>query len=890
MACDWLPKNTMPLLSSSGVAICLTLDRAAISSTGSKKTRTLFERINRPVSRRFDVVHGLQPSRLYHLCLVDQFVVMLPTMPSRDSGDLERLPRVHGIVVQALTLADTDRAAFLDQACGTDSRLRRDVETLLAAPDPLTPSDPTAVAADTIGGIPTVKVPSVAGPDSPIRPGQTVSHYRITGKIGEGGMGAVYKAIDTNLGRPVALKLISRSSISENDKRRFAREAKAASTLNHPNIVTIYEYNSENGLDFIAMEFVEGIPLNQVLKQGESPISTLLEYARQVAAGVAKAHAAGIAHRDLKPANIMITVDGTAKVLDFGLAKHGCEAEGTEGEATEALTQEGAVVGTPAYMSPEQAMGEPADFRSDIFSFGIILYEMVCGRRPFQGVDAQTTMRQIVNKDPQPAAEVNPSLPRNLAALIEACLRKDKEQRLQSMGEAVERLRPAANPEASPWGRFPKWAVWAAAGLAITAGGIRWGPSLHIPDFFPQQRKTASVSETTAIDPAWSARELAQQARGLLQNYHKPASFDRAQEMLELAIRKDPTYAAAHAGLSDLFTLRDNAARDPQWQKLAEQYARKAVELEPQLASAHLALGAVEVKKGHRDLALAEFQRAADLDPRNGTVQLALAKVYVARSEDALVQQHFQKALQFSPDSWIVNAEFGIYHYQNARYEEAAKVLERARELSPDNVVVLRNLSSAHTMLGRFEEAAALVQRGLELRPSPALYSKLGYIRFFQGRYLDAVPPMEKAVELHPQNQIYWGNLGDAYRWTPGNQQKAKEAFSRAAQLARELLAKTPDDSEVRGSLAVFLAKQGDLDAARQELGNLEKIKKKTPGSLFKFLLASEIAGNRDQAIAALPDLLRTGYPIREIENDPDLVAFRRDLRYHRLLANRAGK
>src|SRR5262249_41323050 len=164
------------------------------------------------------------------------------------------------------------------------------------------------------------------------------------------------------------------------DRRRFAREAKAASALNHPNIVTIYEYNSEAGVDFIAMEYIEGTSLDALLAGHEPPLPTLLVYARQVASALAKAHAAGIVHRDLKPANIMTTADGVAKVLDFGLAR--LEARGANVN-TIALTQTGAVLGTPAYMSPEQALGEPADSRSDIFSFGIILYEVACGRRPF---------------------------------------------------------------------------------------------------------------------------------------------------------------------------------------------------------------------------------------------------------------------------------------------------------------------------------------------------------------------------------------------------------------------------------------------------------------------------------------------------------------------------
>src|SRR5205807_385815 len=274
--------------------------------------------------------------------------------------------RVQEISDTALRLEPSARGAYLDQACGADIHLRSVVESVLLSGQ--------STSFD--------RWDSAAAAGVPILRGQRISHYQIESKIGEGGMGAVYKAVDSNLGRPVALKVISRSIISSDDKRRFAREAKAASALNHPNIVTIYEYNSENGLDFIVMEFVEGAGLDTLLRKGGTPIPVLLDYARQVAGALAKAHAAGIVHRDLKPANIMITADGVAKVLDFGLAKYSHEREGADGATLTMATKVGTILGTPAYMSPEQAIGEPADYHADIFCFGVILYEMVCGRRP----------------------------------------------------------------------------------------------------------------------------------------------------------------------------------------------------------------------------------------------------------------------------------------------------------------------------------------------------------------------------------------------------------------------------------------------------------------------------------------------------------------------------
>src|SRR5579864_5062667 len=531
------------------------------------------------------------------------------------AGDAELWVRARDILDRALSLPEASRASYLDQACGADAELRREVESLLAVADRPAFSDRPAPADPGA----TITMQGAAAAGTPILPGQRISHYQIASKIGEGGMGAVYRAIDTNLGRTVALKVISRPFISADDKRRFAREAKAASALNHANIVTIYEYNSDHGIDFIAMEFVEGSALDKLLKQGGTPLSTLLDYARQVAGALAKAHAAGIAHRDLKPGNIMITGDGVVKVLDFGLAKQSRDAEGGEGTVTMALTQIGAVLGTPSYMSPEQAMGEPADFRSDIFSFGIILYELVCGRRPCQGSDAQTTLRQIVYKEPSPVEEVNQSLPQDLAALIAECLRKDREQRLQSMGDASERLRsiaeapaatatataaptPAASPSIRfPWRRVAKWSLWAAAGIAIAAGGVRWGPRM--------------IQRTALLAP--DSFQQYQKATALLKKKYRKSYLDEAITTLDQAIAANPKHAASYAALAEAYVARYEGANDPQWLKLAADSAQKAAELDPDLSAAQAVVGLTAMVQQSYEKADAALQRALELDPQN---------------------------------------------------------------------------------------------------------------------------------------------------------------------------------------------------------------------------------------------------------------------------------
>jgi predicted Ser/Thr protein kinase len=328
---------------------------------------------------------------------------------------------VREILDSALQLPPDQRAAYLTGACEGDDALRSEVESLIAASEQSAFLDRDLLPSLT----PTLNM-TVA------YTGRTIGNYRVLDRIGEGGMGIVFKAVDSRLGRTVALKVISHQSSdgpgAGEEKRRFFREAKAASALNHPNIVTIYEYDSDDEVDFIAMEYIRGKTLHALLAEQRPPIETLLGYAVQAAGAIATAHAAGIAHRDLKTKNIMVTKEGTVKVLDFGLAKQAGIGIGE--------TQSGAVLGTPAYMSPEQAKGEPADYRSDIFSFGVILYEIACGQRPFGGPDLPSTLYAVVHHDPPTPDQLNPALPKALAALIARCLSKNPEDRPESM-EAV---------------------------------------------------------------------------------------------------------------------------------------------------------------------------------------------------------------------------------------------------------------------------------------------------------------------------------------------------------------------------------------------------------------------------------------------------------------------
>ena len=293
--------------------------------------------------------------------------------------------------------------------------------------------------------------------------GTKLGRYEIRSKIGAGGMGEVYLAQDTMLDRKVALKILPADVASQRDRmERFIREAKSAAALNHPNIAHIYEIGESDGVNFIAMEYIDGETLREKIYKSKVPLSKLLKYLNQVAEGLAKAHAAGIVHRDLKPENIMITRDDYAKVLDFGLAKlvepqRSFGSGSGSSEVATALMQQhstpGMVMGTIGYMSPEQASGRvnEIDHRSDIFSFGCILFEAATGQRAFEGKDALDSLHKIVHAPTPQLKDVNPLAPDELQRIVRRCLAKEPEKRYQSIKEvAIEHDDLQQDPKFDP--------------------------------------------------------------------------------------------------------------------------------------------------------------------------------------------------------------------------------------------------------------------------------------------------------------------------------------------------------------------------------------------------------------------------------------------------------
>ena len=312
--------------------------------------------------------------------------------------------------------------------------------------------------------------------------GRRLLHFEILEKLGEGGMGVVYKARDTHLDRLVAIKVLPPEKVADPERRRrFVQEAKAASALQHPNIITVHDITQADGLDFIVMECVEGKTLGALIPRAGMRLAEVLELGGQMARALAAAHAHGIVHRDLKPANVMVSPNGTVKVLDFGLAKLTeieADAGATEAPTAEARTGAGVILGTAAYMSPEQAEGKPVDARSDVFSFGAVLYEMATGRRAFIGDSAISTLSAVLHQEAKPLK----GLPHDFEKTILRCLRKDPAKRFQHMDDvsvALDELKEDSDAgRLEKLGGPPRHRVrpWAAmvAGAAIVALAAAW--------------------------------------------------------------------------------------------------------------------------------------------------------------------------------------------------------------------------------------------------------------------------------------------------------------------------------------------------------------------------------------------------------------------------------
>src|SRR5262245_23256445 len=439
-------------------------------------------------------------------------------MGELDSGgeemtlDKQRWQQVETLYHAALDREPQSRAAFLEEACAGDDTLRREVEELLGydgAAESFIKGNALAFEARRL------EPEELSQTRAQLLPGQRVGAYKIQTLLGRGGMGVVYRARDERLRRDVAIKVLPASLANDAERlRRFEQEAHATSALNHPNIMTIYDIGAHEGAPFIVAELLEGEELREQLEAGTLPARKALDYAQQITQGLAAAHAKGIVHRDLKPENLFVTKDGRVKILDFGLAKLKPTQPGvvdTDALTQKRLTDPGVVMGTVGYMSPEQVRGQETDQRSDIFAFGVILYEMLSGQRPFRGASAIEVMNAILKEEPPELCETNTKISPQIERLVRRCLEKRPERRFQTasdLGFALEelsalsgaRLEAAVVGPARLFGQARlAWAV--AAALLLGMLGLTWAYFTRQPTADALEMKSSILPpEKTSFD------------------------------------------------------------------------------------------------------------------------------------------------------------------------------------------------------------------------------------------------------------------------------------------------------------------------------------------------------------------------------------------------------
>jgi tetratricopeptide (TPR) repeat protein len=750
--------------------------------------------------------------------------------------------------------------------------------------------------------------------------------YCFDRRLGAGGMGEVFLAYDRRLDRRVAIKRLRSDLDVPSGRERLRREARAAARLSHSAIVQVFDLIETDTEDWIVMELVDGPRLADLTGRGPLPLPQALAYGRQIADGLAAAHAQGLVHRDLKAENVLIAQTGqtAAKILDFGLVQDLGSDSGAE-----SLTRSGAVLGTARAMAPEQARGLAVGPPADLFALGVLLYEMVAGRSPFQGATSAETVHRVLGEPPAP---LPPGVPGGLAALIGQLLQKVPELRPPSAAAVALRLERLsaglsgaaaetamageetvnehpALPALAPAAGHGSWSFWdirrqplarLAAGAALLVAVVAAVPVLLrlLPDA-PGRRgpllSAAVLPFPAAVRPlsASQARALEKEGWAALDRYDLPGRVDRAVALFQRLVENDLGSASAHAGLARAYWRKlGEEGGDAMWLGQALAVARHAVELDGRLPAARVSLGFVLLKAGRREEARAELEQARALDSRNADVYRGLAEIHQALGQPEQAETAFRQAIALRPADRAFHDLLGTLYFHGGRMKEAEAEYRKSVELAPDGVFGLRNLAGVLIAGDRLPEAAALLKRAIRIQPTPTLYGNLGTVYFYQGLYPEAADAYktalafpEGALPAGSKRHAMWGNLGDAWRQIPHRRNEAPEAFRQAARLLAAEVRRDPANARLRSQSALYLAKAGQGDAARREIAQIEiaQIKITEGRSLFRLAIACEVLDDRERALDFLQQAFHQGFPPAEVEREPDLLALRGDARYQRL-------
>jgi serine/threonine protein kinase/tetratricopeptide (TPR) repeat protein len=697
--------------------------------------------------------------------------------------------------------------------------------------------------------------------------GQTISHYRILEKLGEGGMGVVYKACDLNLDRFVALKFLPDHLVVDADeKTRFLREAKAAATLNHPNVCVIHTIGQHDQRDFIVMEFVEGQTVKSRTREKTFTLDEIVRTASQIAEGLSSAHAKGIVHRDIKSDNIMLTNDGRAIIMDFGLAKLRGSAQ---------LTRAGTTVGTISYMSPEQIQGEDVGPQSDLWSLGIVLYEMLTGQLPFSGEHEAAVLYEILNVEPRAVTSFRADVPDHVQILLASLLQKSPSRRPVSARAVVERLKESSPDMSRPDEKSiavlyfenmssEKESEYFCAGMTediITdLSKIRELKVISRTDVLPFRNKevnTRHVGETLRVNyilegsvrKSGSKMRITAQLIAVETGFHVWADrFDRLVEDI-FDVQTEVSQKIAEAlKISLTESEKQSIAKKPTEDLRAYDFYMRGREL------------LYRRGKKNNEAAIRMFEDAISLDPAFASAYAALAECYSYMYSwyDGDKQwlgktiEVSQKALHFDPES--IEAQFGIgtVYFHQKRFPEAKQAWEKVIQLNPDFYDAYRWLGIFSDIVGRYDEA-------------------LGYY--------------EQCARLKPYSEEPWMHVYMTYL-RKGDQRASLQAKKKLLEIGERKLKTNPEDAITLSRMAGPYADFGERPKAYAALQKVLEIDPTDGLAQYNCACTYAVLGDKKEALACLRNAIRSGYKnVSEwVKSDPDLVSLHNEPEYQALI------